>query len=89
MLGRLVCPQGSSEGRQQSCVFVPLVPQLQGEADLDVRDHPFVQKEVIGGELAALPDDTVDPPLPDRPDPAHAAPDRHAGALDRRDDPSP
>src|SRR5262249_11161245 len=28
--------------------LVPLVPQLQGEADLNARDHPFMQQEVIG-----------------------------------------
>jgi len=41
------------------------MPQLQGEADLDVWDHPFMQQQVVSGQLAALPNDAIDPPPPD------------------------
>ena len=70
--------------------LVPFVPQLQGEADLHVRDHALVQKQMIGGELAAVPGDALEAALPDRAQPAHPAPDRDAGAPQpRKSDPIP
>ena len=65
--------------------LVPVVPQLQGEAHLDVRDDAFVQKQMIGSELAAVPGDALEAALPDRAQPAHPAPDRDAGASRRED----
>jgi hypothetical protein len=61
------------------------MPQLQGEAHLNVRDDAFVQKQMIGSELAAVPRDALEAALPDRTQPAHPAPDRNAGASDRED----
>jgi hypothetical protein len=33
---------------------------------LNVRDHAFVQKQMIGSEFAAVPRDTLEAALPDR-----------------------
>ena len=69
--------------------LVPFVAQLQRQTDLNIRDHPLMQQKVIGGDFAPLPNDPIDLAPPNRADPPDAAPDRHAGALDRGDQPQP
>ncbi len=59
--------------------------QLQAKADLRVGDHPFVQKQMVGGDLAAVPGDRLQPASAERAQPAHRAPDRDAGMPDTND----
>src|SRR5207244_6632617 len=53
--------------------LVPAMRELQAEADLGVGDHPFMQEQMVGGDLAALPRDAFDPPPPECAQPAYAA----------------
>ena len=58
--------------------------ELQREANLRVRDHAFVQKQVVGGDLAAVPDDPLDLFSADGAQTANTAPHRNACPAQRK-----